>query len=364
MMKFTKNEELLNRIEEYISSNNISMSLGDMFSDILGNQNLTNKKEMELLKAKFHKDSRSILLDIYQEYWELDLENEEDEYIFSRYIAPSIDVVNKDKYLNNPYYKTIKIKDVKEGDYSLVNDSYKAYELFPLNDLSFDLDSFVEKNSFSFFESDFSFPAVNYKGVTWMSITPNEIETMQLAINEAKGNVIAYGLGLGYFPFMVSNKSDVTSVTIIEKDRNIISIFKKYLLNQFPNKDKIQIIESDAFEYMKLNKKYDYHFIDLWHDPFDGVELYLKAKKFEKKNEHYFYWLESGCIALLRRCFLSLIEEQLANAGEECYQKSKNFTDKIINKYYKNTKNLIITSEEQLRDLLSDKSLIELILKD
>ena len=115
---------------------------------------------------------------------------------------------------------------------------------------------------------------------------------------------------------------------------------------------------------MKLGKEYDYHFVDLWHDPFDGIELYLKSKKLERKGQKYFYWLESSFFALLRRCFLSLIEEQLANAGEECYQKSKNITDKIINKYYKNTKNLVITNKKQLRDLLSDNYLLELILID
>lgn len=359
-MKITENDKLIELIEYYVSSNNISMSLGDMFSEIIGNTFL-DKKVIDVLKSRFHKDSKSILLSKYVEFWDLDLDNEEDEYIYENYIANAIEEIDINKYLNNPYYKNIKFKSIKDGNYSLVNDKYLPYELFPFKDLSFDEQSLVEKNSFSFFETEFSFPAINHKNVTWMSITPNEIETMEKAVNEASGDVVVYGLGLGYYPYMISLKENVKSITIIENDKSIISLFKKHILPQFNHQEKITIIESDAFEYMKKGNHYDYHFIDLWHDPYDGLELYLKSKRLEKEGNKYFYWLESGFIALLRRCMLSLIEEQLANTGEEHYKKALNFTDKVINEYYQKTKNLVINKEDQLRDLLSEKSLLKLI---
>ena len=60
-----------------------------------------------------------------------------------------------------------------------------------------------------------------------MLITPNEIETMKKSISEATGNVLTYGLGLGYYAYMVSMKENVESVTIVEKDKEIIDLFKK-----------------------------------------------------------------------------------------------------------------------------------------
>ena len=361
-MKFAKSQELENYLYELIDTNYLNMSMGDMFSEVVGNPSLTNKKEIELYKSKFHNDEVNFIGDKCFSYWELDDENEEDVSIFNEHILPSIELGDINKYLSNPYYQKIKIKDIKENDYSLVIDKYLPYELFALKDMESD-SNYVEKNSISFFKDEFSFISLNYKDVTWMSITPNEIETMNEAVKSAKGKVIVYGLGLGYFPFMVSLKDEVKEIFIIENDINIINLFKKYLLPQFEHKDKITIIHEDAFKYMEEVDDFDYAFIDLWHDPNDGIELFLKAKRLEKENHHYFYWLESSFYLLLRRCFISLIEESLSNVKEENYQKSKSVTDSIINKFYYKTKNLVISSKEELRDLLSDNSLLHLMLK-
>ena len=96
-------------------------------------------------------------------------------------------------------------------------------------------------------------------------------------IDRAFGNVLTYGLGLGYFQYMVSNKENVSKVTIIEKNKDIIKLFVEYILPQFPNKDKIKIICMDAFEYATNNVKdifYDFIYADLWHDVSDGIEMY------------------------------------------------------------------------------------------
>ena len=59
-----------------------------------------------------------------------------------------------------------------------------------------------------------------------MSIIPNEIETMKEAIETVKGNVLVYGLGLGYFPYMISLKNDVNKITIIEKEDILFEEYK------------------------------------------------------------------------------------------------------------------------------------------
>ena len=129
-------------------------------------------------------------------------------------------------------------------------------------------------------------------------------------IDEATGDVLVCGLGLGYYPFMVSLKKDVKSITVIEKDPNIIKIFKENLFKFFPNKDKIHIVQDDAIKYLKETRNnFTYCFIDLWHNPEDGLPLYLRLKPLEKKNTKYAYWLETGIKAMYRRCALIVIEE-------------------------------------------------------
>ena len=63
--------------------------------------------------------------------------------------------------------------------------------------------------------------------------------------------------------------------------------------------------------------------------------------------------------ALLRRCMIPLLEEQLNGLKEEDYKFARTYTDKVINTFYQKTKNLSI---ERLDDLLSDDSLLGLLL--
>ena len=60
------------------------------------------------------------------------------------------------------------------------------------------------------------FPALLENDRIWMTITPNEIETMKEPVDGAFGNVLTYGLGLGYYAYMVSEKENVETVTIVD----------------------------------------------------------------------------------------------------------------------------------------------------
>ena len=66
--------------------------------------------------------------------------------------------------------------------------------------------------------------------------------------------------------------------------------------------------------------------------------------------------------ALLRRCMITLLEESLEGFSDDDYKFAKNYTDKVINKYYHKTKNLILEKEEDLDNLLNNEQLLALIL--
>ena len=150
-----------------------------------------------------------------------------------------------------------------------------------------------------FFEEHFRYPAILENGRIWMTVTPNEIETMKSPIEKAHGKVLTLGLGLGYYQYMISNKTNVDKIYIIDKNETIINLFKKYILPQFQNKDKIKIIHTDAFEFLKNDmSKYNFNFVfsDLWHDVSDGVDMYLDIKNYEKlyPNIDFEYWIEKS----------------------------------------------------------------------
>lgn len=318
-------------------------------------------------EKEFFKGTKSPL-EYYQkllQFWNVSGESEEELEILEKWVKSSISPLNHGFFANNLYFKAVKPASFKKGNYQLHYIGFKAYQPFSLNDIQVDeKDCFLERSPLSYFTTDESYLALSYKSEVWMSITPNEINTMAPYINEAKDNILVLGLGLGYYPFMISEKEDVKNIIIVELDQNIIDIFNEKLLPLFPHKEKIRVIKGDAVQYLKNNKNhYDYVFADLWHNPEDGLPIYLKIKEIEKqyKGTIFQYWLETSLLAMLRRCLLTVYEESLQGASDKDYQKASNDIDKIINALYFKTKNITINSYDDIYDLLRDESLLRLI---
>lgn len=363
-MKILKsNIEIANYINSLEEILNLNLSLGDMFSSLFSNYDLYNKSEIESLARLNKENIREAYLETLLDYWEIDLDYEDNKNFFDSYINPSFKEINPQEYLNNPYFKNIRIKNIVDGDYELKIDKFVPYELFALDDIEID-DNYVERSKIAYFKDEFPFITLNYKKVTWMNITPNEINTMKRGVELAKGNVIVYGLGLGYYPYMISLKDEVKSITIIEKDINIINLFNKYLFPQFNNKNKIKIIEGDALKHSISPLKYDFAFVDLWHNPDDGIDLFLHFKKVEKESPNckFVYWLETSFIAYLRRAMISLLIEQNNGYKEDNYKKAESSFDRIINSYYFKTKNITLNKKSDVDNLLDENNLINYLL--
>lgn len=216
---------------------------------------------------------------------DLDTEkNPRDAEIFEEYFPDMVHLLKNKDYENNPYLKNIKIPTKKLGKWELCYKTYVPYQAFVFDDPKITRDGKIIPQ-IGFFEKEFSYPAVLESGTEWMLITPNEINTMRAPISGAHGKVLTYGLGLGYFAYMVSEKESVSSVTIIERDKNAISLFRDIILPQMPRKDKINIICDDAFYFAETrlaDSDFDFVFADIWHDPSDGVPAYKRLKETEK----------------------------------------------------------------------------------
>ncbi len=219
-----------------------------------------------------------------------------DKALFKRYFVPMVHLLDADHFRSDSFYRTVKISDTACGSWQLKNSVLKAGEAFVCNDPRVMPDGRIIPQV-GFFAEDFSFPAVLENGREWMTLMPNETVTSAEAIDKAFGNVLTFGLGLGYFAFKAAEKSNVNSVTVVEKDVSVINLFSKYILPQIPFSKKITVICDDAFLFAEREYKkglYDFVFTDIWHDPSDGCELYLKMKAYESLNEkaEYVYWLE------------------------------------------------------------------------
>lgn len=231
------------------------------------------------------------------------VENENDRELFNNYFLKMIHLLDREKYSNNPYYKNIRINPQKIGNSELKYEKYKPYEGFVYNDIV-KTEEGRQIPQIGFLQEEFHFPAVLEDGRIWMTITPNEIETMKEPIEQAFGNVLTFGLGLGYYAYMVSEKDQVDRVTVVESNEHVIKLFKEHILPQFENKAKIRIVHDDAFHYAEKilpKAKHDFVFTDLWHDVGDGIDLYLKMKEYEKLSPgtEFAYWIEKSILCYL-----------------------------------------------------------------
>lgn len=218
-------------------------------------------------------------------------------------------VFTESELAENPYYRNVKLSSCDYGSFKISRQTDEKGELF-LYDGSvyypFEKGGGVIVPRIGCWKevpSPYHVLRDNEGGI-WMSITFNEINTMKDSIDECYGNVLTFGCGLGYFAYMAALKDSVSKVTIVEKDTGVISLFREKILPFFGEVgNKIEIIEADAFDYIKNIQEniYDYCFADIWDGIYD-CDKYLRLKQIagnEFRGMKMSYWLEEAFIARL-----------------------------------------------------------------
>lgn len=219
-----------------------------------------------------------------------------DRALFRSHFLPMTRRLDISDYANDPYARRMKGVRAQKGAWTLCHQRCEAYEAFVCDDFLTLPDGRVLPQ-IGFFAEPFDYPAVLENDRLWMSVTPNEINTMRAPIAQASGRVLTYGLGLGYFALMAAMKPYVSSVTVIEQSSDVVSLYETVIKPRFNHTEKINVIVQDAFDYaerMPSDAPYDFIFADLWHDAGDGLPMYLRLKQAEQRlpRAQYMYWIE------------------------------------------------------------------------
>ena len=314
-----RDREKLKRLEKTFELN---FKLTRLYANYLEYYNeVINSDMMKALCGDGEIDEKDGLVAILCQIFGLDLDGTQDDRILIReYLTPSVRIMDAEKYRNNPYYKNISIPNVKEGRWELKRESYPAYRGVIADDMII-TDSFREIPPLGFFKEEFEFPAVLEDGNEWMTLTPVDLDTSDEAIERAHGKVVTFGLGLGYYAYMVSEKESVDSITVVEKSRDVISLFEKYVLPQFSHPEKVRVVNADAFEYAERvmpTEGFDVAFVDTWRDASDGAPMYERMKRLEhlSPDTEFLYWIENFLVSRLRALRFAEIEERL-DGGED-----------------------------------------------
>jgi len=201
--------------------------------------------------------------------------------------------LDAEAFRQNPYIKSVKTDEKRMGDILLTTASYSRGEILQYTMPDFTADLVTPK--LGFFDRTVKFPTIYEKGTPWMSVCPSEITSMAEPIAHAHGNALVLGLGLGYYPFMISLSDDVGEITVIEKNKSVITLFERHLLPQFPKKDKIKVICADAIQWLgDCADEYDFCFADIWEGVHDGLPLYKKIRSLAGRfpKTEFTYWIE------------------------------------------------------------------------
>lgn len=348
-MSIRLNKQEVNKFKNFYDKSIKNQEIADLYNVILDNSyDFSNNYDKDLS-----------YLDNICYYF--NLSNDDFLYFKDYHLENNFKLLDNNKYLANPFIKDIKLNDVVYKNYAFLNNNYNSYEPFLYDEME-TTNNYLEITKIGYFNKPYSYLSLVENNEVWMLITPHEINTMEKAINHAKGNVLTFGLGIGYFSYMASLKDEVTSITIIEKNKDIIELFKKHILPQFKTKAKINIINEDAFKYATINnlKQYDYLFVDFYRNTNDGIGIYLKLiDSILESNIKYDFWIEKSIIIMLRRCLINAMYELIFDINEQI--ENKNEIDIIIDKFKERLNKLDINSYDDLISYLDDNKIVQLI---
>jgi hypothetical protein len=125
-----------------------------------------------------------------------------------------------------------------------------------------------------------------------MSDYPDEKITNQKFIENAYGDVLIFGLGIGLIVFPLINETDVRSITIVEKDPDLPGLVGP-VIKTLDTSSKVTILNGDVFEFAdKLDQKYDTIYFDIWaritDESFDEMEkLHEMYRPLLRSEESY-----------------------------------------------------------------------------
>ena len=277
-MTHADNERLLELISEYLTFTPCAISAADVRALAADCALPLNEAYLALLAA----------------HCGLDTARPEDARLYRSCFPRMVRRHDPSVYEADAYFQAVKPGVGAQGAVDLCYERIEPMELFVADDFVVDEQGRVLPQ-LGWFDREFRFPAIREEGRVWMTVTPNEINTIQPAVGQSFGHVLTYGLGLGYYTFHCLLKNEVESVTVVEKNPAVIDVFTRLLLPFFPRKEALRIIHADAFDYAANTmpqEHYDVVFADLWHDVADGLPLYRQMKALEVPGPRYLYWIE------------------------------------------------------------------------
>ena len=136
-----------------------------------------------------------------------------------------------------------------------------------------------------------------------MSDTDMEKYTNRGIINRAHGDVLIGGLGIGLILLPIQEKKEVRSVTVIERESEVIELVCPHL----PLNTKVTVVHADVFTWKpERGKRFDTVYMDIWNtiganNLKDMARLHRRYSHWMNRNNDRTYldsWRKRDCIRM------------------------------------------------------------------
>lgn len=212
--------------------------------------------------------------------------------------APGL-FISTSQWLNSPFHSNIVFPQASYYPFSYEKVHILGNRLFNADVIQKDplrqLNDYLKLRAM---DSDFETIYLYQNKKAWMLDAPSESLTNDPYASKAKGRVLTFGLGIGYFLYMALINPNVQEVTVVEKAPELIAMFKKVLFPQFPQNKKVNFICGDAYKLFNASfcQKYDYIYVDIWQSNNDGlIAIERLLKNYFPPLEKVDFWLEDSC---------------------------------------------------------------------
>lgn len=135
--------------------------------------------------------------------------------------------------------------------------------------------------------------------LTWMSLTPMEMESQEIGCRFASGHTVVMGMGMGWAVANAALNPSVTRVTVVEFDPEVIGMIEDMgIFAQLPPDAaaKIQVIQGDAYSYVP-DKPADTLLADIWL-PLNGKDRDEEVRRMRANTRasRVYYWGQEMCM--------------------------------------------------------------------
>lgn len=226
--------------------------------------------------------------------------------------------IDTDTWQKSPYHSAIRLDQISDASFRYETELLQDHELFNADEVQPDPDRELNDSMIlRALNKPCSAVLLYQNDEVWMLDAPSESATNDRAAAKAHGNVITFGLGIGYYIYMCLKNPAVTSIAAVENSETTIQMFKKEILPQFHTDIPIQIIHADAFDCYTDDflKPYDSIYTDIWQSSADGLEIIERLlMQSDQPLDKADFWIENSCMETMWALMMIAFEEIMTSS--------------------------------------------------